>query len=477
MINQNEILSSDIRLCDIDDDYLMNIKYQWFKQIRYEPFKEQNMFHKSKCRFKILAAGTRFGKSMSAAKEVEPYLLIPGDILGWIVAPTYQLGEKEFRYIWDDMIVKMQLPAKRKNYNVRAGDMCIEFEWGAKLYVRSLKNIFDNLGEEVDFMIISEAAQVHREDWERVLRGRLASKKGKCVIPTTPKGKNWVFDMFNLGQDENYIKKGWYQSWLFPNKCNPYLDPLEIDDMERTMDRRFFREQCGGEFVSMTGSVYPGFDDANITNYLPFDHKPESRYWEMYRAIDFGYTNPFVCLLIAIEPIEKIFLKGFDKNGKEVYDSISYERHWIVDEYYEKARLIGEHAELIKEMSEPYKDRIVGTICDSEDPQAIDELSEFLPDVIPVEKEPIKTGIQKVSSKIETKVDNNSLLMVLDYCSNTIREFREYEWKPQPKVERNEDEEPKKKNDHAMDAYRYFVTMRSQQEVDIREVDLYGPNE
>ena len=77
----------------------------------------------------------RFGKSRMAAAEVEPKIMEPGT-RGWIVGPEYKVGEKEFRYIWDDLVIKMKLGAakgalRRKAYNVRTGEMYIETGWGS----------------------------------------------------------------------------------------------------------------------------------------------------------------------------------------------------------------------------------------------------------------------------------------------------------------------------------------------------------
>jgi len=42
-----------------------------------------------------------------AAAEIEPYLLGVEPTRGWIVGPEYKTGEKEFRYLWQDVILTM----------------------------------------------------------------------------------------------------------------------------------------------------------------------------------------------------------------------------------------------------------------------------------------------------------------------------------------------------------------------------------
>ena len=63
-----------------------------------------------------------------SAKDIEPELFLPKRFY-WIVGPSYDLGEKEFRIIWNDVMVKQGLFKDRrikKAYNVKSGSMFIE---------------------------------------------------------------------------------------------------------------------------------------------------------------------------------------------------------------------------------------------------------------------------------------------------------------------------------------------------------------
>lgn len=78
--------------------------------------------------------------STMAGREIEPQLFMP-DRRGWVVGPTYDLAEKEFRVVWDDLIVGLQMGRDRrikKSYNKRSGDMYIEMPWQTRLECRAL---------------------------------------------------------------------------------------------------------------------------------------------------------------------------------------------------------------------------------------------------------------------------------------------------------------------------------------------------
>jgi len=136
-----------------------------FSSVGYWPHPEQILFHNSKARFRIPVCGRRFGKSMMAGHDQEPRMFLSKKMF-WIIGPTYDLGEKEFRVIWDDLIVKMQMGKDKrikKAYNKKQGNMWIEMPWGARLEVRSADHPENLVGEALDHAIMSEAAKHKKE--------------------------------------------------------------------------------------------------------------------------------------------------------------------------------------------------------------------------------------------------------------------------------------------------------------------------
>ena len=82
-------------------------KGRWFEMLGYQPHEEQNAFHCSNARFRVVVAGRRWGKSLSAAKEAETMILFP-QTRGWVVSKTYDLAWKVLREIYNDLVVQMQ---------------------------------------------------------------------------------------------------------------------------------------------------------------------------------------------------------------------------------------------------------------------------------------------------------------------------------------------------------------------------------
>ena len=88
-------------------------KANLWKILGYSPSESQLAVHNSKARFRVNIQGRRSGKSYSAAKEILPYLLSPGNRI-WVVAPTLDLADKIVREVKLDVITKLKLPIAYK---------------------------------------------------------------------------------------------------------------------------------------------------------------------------------------------------------------------------------------------------------------------------------------------------------------------------------------------------------------------------
>src|SRR3954469_10304484 len=178
-------------------------KAAYFALVGYKPHPKQRLFHNSKARFRGPCCGRRFGKSRMAGMDVQPKLLVP-ERRAWIVGPTYDLSEKEFRVVWDNMIVKLKFGRDkrvRKAYNKKQGEMYLEFPWKTRIECRSADHPENLVGERLDFAIMSEAAKHKKDTWERYIRAALADRRGGADFPTTPEGYNWLYDQWALGQN------------------------------------------------------------------------------------------------------------------------------------------------------------------------------------------------------------------------------------------------------------------------------------
>lgn len=420
-------------------------KRQYFQRIGYKPHARQWLYHDSTARFRLPNCGRRFGKSTMAGKELQPRLFEPKKMF-WIVGPTYDLGEKEFRVVWDDLIVKQQLGRDsrvKKAYNKKQGHMFIEFPWQTRLEVRSADHPENLVGEALDHVIMSEAAKHKEETWERFIRPALADKRGSADFPTTPEGFNWLYDQWMYGQDSTFPD---YESWRFPSWDNDAVYPGGYEDPEiqlllRTMRPEQFLQEIAADFSSFVGKIYPEWDLTKHVGEVKFNPA-----WPNYIAFDWGYTNPLAAIEFQVTPWDEV-------------------RVWR--EHYKPFQTLATHIAQLKGREQPEGYHLDMAFGDAADPEAAVEVSiNFVGCwALPEAKENWRDGVDLVASFLKDRDTGlvadeygtplTTTGMLVDHsCKNLIHEFNNYKSNA-PVKGRNVPEFGNKVEDHALDALRY----------------------
>lgn len=414
-------------------------KAAWYARLGYDPGAGQRAFHESDARIKVACCARRAGKSFCAARDVEPLILMP-DTRGWIVGPHYELAEKEFRYIWDDLVIqgpRLGVPKPlNKKYDPRAGDMWIRFPWGSEVRAKSADKPSGLLGEELDWVIMAEAAQINNDVYERYVDPTLRVRRGRTIISTTPQmGSEWVWKYYELGMQSNEVGVDAF-NWSVLE--NPNYPPEEFENAKMlvekgVMSEEAFREQFLGEWVLYTGAVFRAFKPS-VHVVKPFDIPPE---WKRYRAIDFGARDPFCCLWATVSPLDGTV--------------------YLYREYYETGEpSTKEHAERILDWS---KDEQYGfTVADKSGAQLRIDLAGYGIPTIPSDSGP-NTRAQmraRISEFLTINPDTQrSGLYVFDTCLNLIRELKLLRWGERSGLESQK--ERTVGDDHAVDPLGYLL--------------------
>jgi len=260
----------------------MNInKNKYFKKVGYKPESVQSDVHNSKARFRVNIQGRRSGKSYGAAKEVEVEFLKPNRRI-WIVAPTYELGDKIAREVDHTLFKKVGFPCSTKQYD-RGRLRYAKGINGSELWVKSTDAPDSLLGEGLDLIVFDESAISPRIIWEQYLRPTLSDRMGRCLFTTTPRGYNWVHDLYKLGQSDNEF----WESWRHPSWHSKFFRD-NIDQLKTELSDETFRQEYGAEFTTFAGKVYP-FDRDKHVKELKYDKN-----LPCYVSVDFGYRMPSV---------------------------------------------------------------------------------------------------------------------------------------------------------------------------------------
>ena len=176
-------------------------KFALFEDLEYTPHEGQLKVHRSKAKRRVVACGVRWGKSRLAAMEAIAASLQPRtESRGWIVAPSYTLGEKVFREIARIFLGPLRpylIDYKESELFLRARNLAGGV---SEVKVCSADSPASLLGEALDWVVIDEASRLKGTIWSSYLSQRLIDRDGWALIISTPKGRGWFHELFIRGQ-------------------------------------------------------------------------------------------------------------------------------------------------------------------------------------------------------------------------------------------------------------------------------------
>lgn len=360
--------------------------------------------------------------------------------------PMIELAEKEFRVIWDDMIVKLGFgrhPKVKKAYNKKQGNLFIEFPWNTRLEARSADRPDTLVGESLDHVVMSEAAKHNKETWDRYLRPALSDRRGGADFGTTPEGQNWIHDLWQYGQNPDYKE---FDSWRYPSWENAYVYPLgredpEIKLLERTMPKEYFEQEIAALFTSFMGKIYDEWDEQTHVKKWEYDPALPN-----YGCFDWGFVNPLAFIEFQVDSYQKV-------------------RVWR-EHYLDRVTLNG-HLELLKNRPNPAGYKLDLCFGDAADPGSIETVNATFAPCWgnPKSKDIWMEGVQLVKSFLKLQQVGEDQygrpveepwLTVDHSCRNTIREFNNYRaHQTKRKSDLNAREAAQSYDDHSLDALRY----------------------
>jgi len=198
-------------------------------------------------RFKVVACGRRFGKTMMCV-EIAFLKAFEGKRVWW-VAHNYSTAGIAFRMA---LTLVNQLPKEFDvKYNIATRTILFNISGGEFSFRSSDRP--DNLrGEALDFLVMDEAEFHKKNVFDEILRPALADRKGGAIFISTPKKENgWFHKLYKEGlKNTNRNIKSWHAS----SYQNPYLDPNELDEIRNNTPDIIFRQEYLAEFLSGAGA-------------------------------------------------------------------------------------------------------------------------------------------------------------------------------------------------------------------------------
>lgn len=423
----------------------------------YRPHAKQEQFHSSQSKGRLYIGGNRSGKTVGGVIEDIWWLLgkhpfrqtPPPPIRGRLVCVDFPNG---FEKVIKPTITQWIPPSA-----------LIDGSWEASYNSRTRTLTLDN-GSFIEFMSYDQDTDtfagasrhfVHfDEEPPKAIftenKARLIDTGGHWWITMTPvEGMTWVYD--DIYEPST--------SGLEPNidvievdmTENSYLSPVEIEDFLSGLDEDDRKARKSGKFVQIGGVIFKGFNAENhVVPAWPMPIKLGNN--KIFGSADHGLNNPTAVLWHLVTPND---------------DVITFREH------YRSEWTIKQHVPRIREIEKEIGVSPTHYWCDP----AMRQRNAINGNSIQLEYR--MAGVPMVPSNNDVKIGLNRMLnyqasgkwFITEDCPNLLREMRRYRWKTRQskklqEVHGNYDE-PHKKDDHAIDASRYFF---------VSMPELYIPN-
>jgi len=280
---------------------------------------------KDPARFKVLACGRRWGKTLLTSLTALAVLMQPNRRV-WIVAPDYGLTEKVFRELYSILVTQLKLiePGVKGRARNQKGDYYLETPWGSVLEAKSMERPDSLAGEANDLVIVDEAALDPRLDdiWVQMIQPTLMDKEGSAVFISTPRGKNSFYKLHLFGSVGKKQREGKLQI-VFDEATGTNNDMREWSSFQRTsydnpllaatpekskeeIDSAYrrsilagkvqkFKQEYLADFESVADLCFPGFiveESENDKHPNVVDYKWHPDAGPIYAACDHNFAKP-----------------------------------------------------------------------------------------------------------------------------------------------------------------------------------------
>lgn len=199
-----------------------------------------------KHRFKVVAAGRRFGKSRLAAWTLLIEALRSKEKDCFYVAPTFQQAK-------DIMWGMLKELGHEVIASAHENTAVLTLVNGRKIYLKGSDRPDTLRGVGLAFVVLDEFADMRPQVWEQILRPALADVQGGALFIGTPKGRNTFYELYKLGES------GRNEEWTafhYTSYDNPLIPKKEIEAAKESMSSFAFRQEFMSSFEAASRDLF-----------------------------------------------------------------------------------------------------------------------------------------------------------------------------------------------------------------------------
>jgi len=279
---------------------------------------------------------------------------------------------------------------------------------------------------------------------------RLIDTGGCAWLTMTPlDGMTWTFDEIYDPADEANNNLPNIHVTEVDLYENPYLSDEERESFIALLGKDDIEARVHGKFVRKGGLIYPEFNPA-IHVIEPY-HPPKDYVW--VASLDHGLNNATAWLWHAI-----------NYEGRVITFKEHYQRNWVISQH---AKEVHETNTFFGKEPDYYVgDPSIGNRLPNTGVSIFEEYTKY--GIIirhGQELNDVKAGIERIKRYLRTadyEADGTRVpyWLITSNCEKLIWELKRYRWRTyvsrQAEANNNPQEQPVKKDDHAVDSCRYF---------------------
>lgn len=255
----------------------------------FTPHKKQrdliDICNDDKIKYIIASVGRQWGKTFLAINMLLKWVLEDNNSTSMWVAPIYSQSKKVFQEM------SKLLKETGMTQSINKSELTITFINGSVITFRSAEREDGLRGNTLQYLVVDEAAYIKDNVWSEVLRATVFVKGRKVLFLSTPKRKNWFYEMAMRGLSEDYPQ---YATFIGSSYDSPYITKEELKEAKMSLPDNIYRQEILAEFIDDSGEVF-----SNIkANCVLDEYKPKEQTERYYAGLDIGRANDYTVLTI-----------------------------------------------------------------------------------------------------------------------------------------------------------------------------------
>jgi PBSX family phage terminase large subunit len=253
----------------------------------------------------IANCGRQVGKSFLGMNILLKWILEDNNSIGMWVAPIFAQSKKVFQEL------ALSLANSGLTKSVNKSDLTITFINGSIIYFRSAEREDNLRGNTLTYLVIDEAAYIKNNVWSEVLRATILVKGKKVLFLSTPKGRNWFYEMAMRGDSEDYPQ---YKTIKASSFDSPYISEEELVDAKNSLPDGIYRQEILAEFLDDGGEVFSSLEISSVLTAYP----PLVSNEKYYAGLDVGRANDYTVLTILNSKGDVVYIYRERQNSWNV---------------------------------------------------------------------------------------------------------------------------------------------------------------